>query len=83
MPMYEYECSACGNSFAELKPMKDCQADQPCPKCSGAGKRVMSRPNWRAFPGSLTYDRMHGFPGGFKAGGTSSGDMKDVATEDW
>jgi len=82
MPTYEYECRDCGSKFIELKPLKDSSLDQPCPECKGSGRRViLTAPAWRPCPGMLTYDRRHNFPGGFKAGGTSSGDK--VSTEDW
>jgi hypothetical protein len=53
--------------------------DQPCPDpgCGGSGRRVISKVNFTAFPGSYSYDRMHGyFPG------TSSNDVVP-ATEDF
>lgn len=82
MPYYEYEC-LCGNKFEDLVPMVRCSEPHTCPKCGEFARRVMSPLHWKAFPGTLTYDRMNGYPGGFKAGGTSSGDMKNIATEDY
>ncbi len=42
MPIYEYACSKCGNQFELMRPFS--QADEPtaCPKCGGAGQKLMS-----------------------------------------
>ncbi len=37
MPIYEYQCRACGHSFEELRRMRDADEIRECPKC-GAKK---------------------------------------------
>jgi putative FmdB family regulatory protein len=39
VPIYEFECGACGERFEELVPAGE---DAPCPACGGAGRRVYS-----------------------------------------
>ncbi len=33
MPMYDYECLACGHRYEELRRMAERQAARPCPSC--------------------------------------------------
>jgi putative FmdB family regulatory protein len=40
MPVYDYLCSECG-PFAELRPMAECDAPQPCPGCGGLAPRAL------------------------------------------
>ncbi len=43
MPIYEFECAACGNRFEELVP--EPEAVSACPRCGGERtKRVFSPP---------------------------------------
>jgi len=43
MPIYEYECSVCGNRFEELVYSTDERDATKCPKCgSQDAKRAMS-----------------------------------------
>lgn len=43
MPIYEYECPACGTAFNELMPI-DATAPPPCPRCgSTAARKRLSR----------------------------------------
>jgi putative FmdB family regulatory protein len=34
MPLYEYRCQTCGNSFEMLRRMSDADRDLLCPKCA-------------------------------------------------
>ncbi|MFK8030307.1 MAG: FmdB family zinc ribbon protein [Gammaproteobacteria bacterium] len=47
MPIYEYQCSACGHEFDELQKM----ADEPLTKCPGCKKKklvkLVSAPSFR------------------------------------
>jgi putative FmdB family regulatory protein len=36
MPLYEYQCRACGNTFEMLRRMKDADSDLECPCCHSA-----------------------------------------------
>lgn len=40
MPIYEYRCH-CGHQFEKLCPMSDAPV-QPCPKCGGEARKVLS-----------------------------------------
>lgn len=33
MPLYDYQCCACGSSFEMLRRMKDEDSDVRCPEC--------------------------------------------------
>ncbi|MGO9086100.1 MAG: FmdB family zinc ribbon protein [Candidatus Sulfotelmatobacter sp.] len=33
MPLYEYHCLSCGNTFEMLRRIKDADSDVECPKC--------------------------------------------------
>jgi len=33
MPMYEFECPQCGNTFERLKPMSAMDEEEACPCC--------------------------------------------------
>jgi len=41
MPIYEYECRACG-SFSDARPMAACAQPAPCPRCARPAARVLS-----------------------------------------
>jgi putative FmdB family regulatory protein len=43
MPLYEYECDACGHRFEKIQKFSDPLADT-CPKCGGAVHKLMSSP---------------------------------------
>lgn len=42
MPIYEYNCPACGNIYEELKSVSERDNPPPCPRCGGkkAGRKV-------------------------------------------
>jgi putative FmdB family regulatory protein len=40
MPMYDYECTACGD-FTTLRPMSEYRDPQPCPVCGEPSARAM------------------------------------------
>jgi putative FmdB family regulatory protein len=43
MPLYEYECDACGHRFEKIQKFSDPLADK-CPKCGGPVHKLMSSP---------------------------------------
>src|SRR5207237_9292111 len=43
MPLYEYECDACGHRFEKIQKCSDPLVDT-CPKCGGAVHKLMSSP---------------------------------------
>ncbi|MES2820724.1 MAG: zinc ribbon domain-containing protein [Pseudomonadota bacterium] len=48
MPIYEYDCAACGD-FTALRPMAEREGPCGCPSCGGASQRVI-----RSAPGLST-----------------------------
>src|SRR5712691_5169941 len=43
MPLYEYECDACGHRFEKIQKYSDPREDT-CPKCGGPVHKLMSSP---------------------------------------
>jgi putative FmdB family regulatory protein len=43
MPLYEYECDACGHRFEKIQKFSD-PLETTCPKCGGAVHKLMSSP---------------------------------------
>ena len=43
MPLYEYECRACGNRFERIQKFSD-PLVETCPKCEGAVRKRLSSP---------------------------------------
>jgi len=41
MPLYEYECTACGHRFEQIQKFSDPAVDT-CPACGGAVQKLMS-----------------------------------------
>ena len=46
MPLYEYECDACGHRFEVIQKIADSPIPE-CPTCGGAAHKLQSAP---AFP---------------------------------
>ena len=36
MPLYEYDCTACGTTFEKLRPMSKASTSAPCAQCGSA-----------------------------------------------
>src|SRR3954464_730291 len=43
MPLYEYECDACGHRFEKIQKFSD-PLEDTCPKCGGPIHKLMSSP---------------------------------------
>ena len=43
MPLYEYQCDACGHRFEVIQKFSDPPLDT-CPKCGGAVRKLLSAP---------------------------------------
>jgi len=43
MPLYEYQCDACGHRFEKIQKFSDA-LETTCPKCGGAVHKLMSSP---------------------------------------
>jgi putative FmdB family regulatory protein len=78
MPLYEYQCEACGNRFEKIQKFSDPLVDV-CPKCGGPVHKLMSSPAIQ-FKGSgwyiTDYARKDGGDKGTKAGSSESKDTK-------
>jgi putative FmdB family regulatory protein len=53
MPLYEYQCEACGHRFERIQKFSDPPLDR-CPKCGGAVHKLQSAPAFQ-FKGSGWY----------------------------
>jgi len=53
MPLYEYECDACGHRFEQIRKFSDPPLEA-CPKCGGRVRKLVSSPAFQ-FKGSGFY----------------------------
>jgi putative FmdB family regulatory protein len=53
MPLYEYQCDACGHRFEAIQKFSDPPRDS-CPKCGGAVHKLISSPAFQ-FKGTGWY----------------------------
>jgi putative FmdB family regulatory protein len=44
MPLYEYQCDACGGRFERIRKFSDPPLDEPCPSCGGHVQKLISSP---------------------------------------
>ena len=44
MPLYEYQCEDCGERFERIRKFSDPPLDEPCPKCGGPIRKLISSP---------------------------------------
>ncbi len=44
MPLYEYQCEECGERFERIRKFSDPPLDEPCPKCGGRVRKLISSP---------------------------------------
>ena len=84
MPLYEYECDACGHRFEKIQKFSDPPVDR-CPVCGGAVRKLLSSPAIQ-FKGSGWYitDYARKDSGGAKsekADGAASTDKGATKTE--
>lgn len=63
MPMYEYQCQACGHAFEARQKFSDAPLTE-CPKCSGEVQKMISRVGF-ALKGGGWYQQ--GYSGGAAA----------------
>ncbi len=73
MPIYEYQCDACGNRFEQIQKFADAPADI-CTACGkGPIRRLLSSPAIQ-FKGAGWYVTDYAKKSGVPAGGKESGD---------
>ena len=77
MPLYEYECDACGHRFEKIQKFSD-PLEDTCPKCGGAVHKLMSSPAIQ-FKGSGFY--ITDYPKGEKGSAPKSDGGKKAAAE--
>src|SRR4029077_3265464 len=77
MPLYEYECDACGHRFEKIQKFSD-PLEDTCPKCGGHVHKLMSSPAIQ-FKGSGFY--ITDYPKGDKGSAPKSDGGKKAAAE--
>jgi putative FmdB family regulatory protein len=77
MPLYEYECDACGHRFEKIQKFSD-PLEDTCPKCGGSVHKLMSSPAIQ-FKGSGFY--ITDYPKGDKGSAPKSDGGKKAAAE--
>ena len=77
MPLYEYECDACGHRFEHIQKFSDPLVDK-CPTCGGRVHKLMSSPAIQ-FKGSGFY--ITDYPKGDKGTAPKSDGGKKAAAE--
>jgi len=77
MPLYEYECDACGHRFEKIQKFSD-PLENTCPKCGGSVHKLMSSPAIQ-FKGSGFY--ITDYPKGDKGTAPKSDGGKKAAAE--
>jgi putative FmdB family regulatory protein len=77
MPLYEYECDACGHRFEKIQKFSD-PLEKTCPTCGGAVHKLMSSPAIQ-FKGSGFY--ITDYPKGDKSTAPKSDGGKKAASE--
>lgn len=84
MPLYEYECDACGHRFEVIQKFSDDPLTE-CPKCRGAVRKLVSSPAIQ-FKGSgwyiTDYARKGGSGGSSGAKGETSADKGAASSGD-
>ena len=71
MPLYEYQCEACGHRFEVIQKFSDAPVEA-CPRCSGAVRKLLSSPAIQ-FKGSGWYITDYARAGKSDAAATGSG----------
>ena len=80
MPLYEYQCDACGRRFEKIQKFSDPPV-QTCPTCGGAVHKLASAPAFQLKgTGWYVTDYAKKDSGG-AAGGGASKDVKTDSTE--
>ena len=80
MPLYEYECSACGHHFEVIRKFSD-PPEEKCPKCGGAVRKLQSAPAFQ-FKGTGWYVTDYAKSGQPEGKASTEGKKeKDTATE--
>ena len=80
MPLYEYQCDACGHRFEHIQKFSDLLLSV-CPKCEGVLRKLVSSPAFQ-FKGTGWYVTDYAKKGrGDEAASEKSSDGKDAKTD--
>ena len=79
MPLYEYECEACGHRFETIQKFSDPPLER-CPKCGGVVRKLQSAPAFH-LKGSGWYITDYARKDSGAAGAESKGDTKPGETK--
>ena len=79
MPLYEYECSACGHHFEVIRKFSD-PPEEKCPKCGGGVRKLQSAPAFQ-FKGTGWYVTDYAKSGQSEGKASDGKKEKDTATE--
>jgi putative FmdB family regulatory protein len=79
MPLYEYECEACGHRFETIQRFSDPPIAR-CPKCGGVVRKLQSAPAIQ-FKGSGWYITDYARKDSGAGGGEPKGDAKPAETK--
>jgi len=79
MPLYEYECTACGHQFEVIRKFSDPPEDK-CPKCGSPVRKLQSAPAFQ-FKGTGWYVTDYAKSGQSEGKTGSDKGKKDAATE--
>ncbi len=47
MPIYEYHCDKCGNTFERMESISDNETEKPCPECKFTAHRIISHSSFQ------------------------------------
>lgn len=72
MPLYEYQCDDCGNRFERIRKFSDPPLDEPCARCGGPIRKLISSPAIQ-FKGKGWYVTDYAKSGAAEPSGTESG----------
>jgi putative FmdB family regulatory protein len=78
MPLYEYQCDACGGRIERIRKFSDPPLEDPCPTCGGHLTKLISSPAIQ-FKGAGWYVTDYAKSGSSAAGKAESGDSKAAA----
>ena len=80
MPLYEYECEACGHRFEQIRKFSDGPLSE-CPVCKGSLRKLLSSPAIQ-FKGSGWYITDYARKGGPPAPSNGNGVESTKTTKD-
>ena len=74
MPLYEYQCDNCGERFERIRKFSDPPLDEPCPKCGGPIRKLISSP-------AIQFKGKGWYVTDYAKSGSSEGSKSDSSSE--